>query len=102
MSRLIVTRNSPKDIKMRGLEIQLDGQIVTDLQFEKSYESELPAGEHTLKITNQLYSKKETFELAEGEIVRFQVANVSKGIVGPIMLSAFGIGPYQVSLKRLK
>ncbi len=95
----MIVRNSEKDIKIRGLEIHVDGEFVLDLQYGNQREIPLTAGEHELKVTNTLYSKKETFEIGEGQTVRFETGNVVTGF-GAVLFTAVGMGPYKVFLRR--
>ena len=97
---LVVSRNSPKDIKIRDLYIELDGNEIAALEYEKSYEGPLIPGEHTLTATNRLYHRSESFTSSEGERVAFEVANIASGC-GGLMFIVVGMGPYKVKLKRV-
>jgi len=96
---MVVRRDSPKDIKMRGLEVYVDGEFAVDLQYGKEQEFTLPEGEHEVKVTNSLYTKRMTVDLRSNEKVELQTGNVATGLSG-LMLVTFGIGPYKVFLKR--
>lgn len=97
---LHIERNSDLDIKMRGLDILVDGELVGNVDYGKTLNVRLAPGEHRIKITNTLYSKQEDFDLAAGETVSFEVANVISGMSG-FMFAAVGFGPYKVSLRRI-
>jgi len=99
-STLRVARTSERDIKMRGLEVLLDGKHLADLQFGKERVFEIEPGEHVLKITNTVYSKEDAFTVPAGREASYEVANVVTGI-GAAMMSVFGIGPYRVDLRKL-
>lgn len=99
-AKLKVARTSQKDIKMRGLEVFLDGKFLQDVGFGKEFELDIPTGDHVLKISNTVYSKTEEFHVGSGQSVAFEVANVLSGF-GALMMSAIGIGPYKVSIRRL-
>jgi hypothetical protein len=95
-----IVRNSDQDIKMRGLEVFVDGKFLTDIAYGKSLSFELEPGSHTILISNTIYKKQEDFVLAAGASATFQVANVVTGF-GAMMISALGVGPYRVSLQRV-
>ncbi len=96
---VLVRRDSPNDIKMRGLELFVDGELVADRQYGREKELTLPEGEHEVKVTNSLYTKKLTVDLQPNQKIELQAGNVATGLSG-LMLVTFGIGPYKVFLKR--
>lgn len=97
---IIIRRDSEKDIKMRGLEIFLDGEFVVDLPFSKSHSVEVEVGEHTIKASNRLYNRTLDLDLSPGQTAILQVGNVMGG-AGGLMMAAVGIGPYKVFLDRI-
>lgn len=99
-ARVHIARNAQRDIKMRGLEIFLDGKFVKDLPFGAEVELSVDPGDHHLKISNNLYSKESRFTVGDGETVRFAVGNyfTKLGAAATVIL---GIGPYKVFLDRL-
>ena len=96
---LVVRRDADRDIKMRGLEVFVDGELVSDLHFGQEKQMTLPEGEHEVKVTNSLYSKKLTVDLRPNETVELQAGNIATGL-GAMMMVTLGIGPYKVFLKR--
>ena len=66
-----IRRDSPKDIKIRGLEILLDDKRVANLKYGQSVSLKVCPGSHVLKVTNSLYSKSEAFSLEAGETAHF-------------------------------
>lgn len=101
VGKVTIRRNSSRDIKMRDLYVEIDGEPTDTLQFGESLELELPAGHHTIKVTNRVYSKSEDFSIQPGESVRFDVGNVpSRGLVA-LLMAITGTIPYRVNLTRL-
>jgi hypothetical protein len=98
-AKLVVARKSPKDIGIRGLELRLDGTFLVNLSFGASIEHDLIPGEHTLLATNSLYSRKESFSVAEGQHIEFEVSNVVTGLGKWLM--AIGGAIYRVELRRV-
>jgi|GEM_PF-2288479 len=98
--RLIVKRDHVRDIKMRELYVQVDSGEEFNLNYGASAELELTPGEHTILATNRLYTKKAEFQVATGETVNFQVANMLQGCLS-ITFVMFGMGPYGVQLTRV-
>jgi len=99
-ARLLFVRQSDRDIKMRGLEVLVDGEMVTDLQYGKTYQATVTPGPHEVKVTNSLYTQKLDVELKPGETIRFETGNIATGLTG-VMMSTIGIGPYKVFLRRI-
>lgn len=85
---------------MRGLEIYVDDQFVFDLQYSKTFTLHVEPGEHTVKVTNRLYTKKMDLVLSAGETIRLDVGNVVRGL-GVLMMSSLGVGPYKVFMRRV-
>lgn len=97
--KLIVTRTSPRDIKMRELVVRIDDGPEKILLFDQSYETLLAAGEHSILATNRLFTKTATFSLAEDETISFSVANVATGCFSALTVIG-GAGGYRVFLER--
>ena len=99
--RLVVTRDDPRDIKIRNLEVWIDGSHAADLKFGERYEGRLEAGEHVVRATNRLSSRELTVSVKEGGSVALQAAN-RVGFVGGAMMALVGVGPYRVELSRVR
>jgi uncharacterized protein YgfB (UPF0149 family) len=98
---LVVRRDSDGDIKIRGMDVLVDGEWKTDLHYGHSYEIELPVGEHTLAVSNKLKKSEEQFILSEGEKAVFQATNVmSKGV--SVVLMGLGMVMYNSTLRRVQ
>jgi len=97
---LKVSRTSPRDIGFRGLEVFLDDKFAVDLKFGETRDLRLSPGEHTLKVTNSLFTKKAHFTVAAGEIRSYSAANVGGGLFG-VITAIGGTGPYRVELKQV-
>jgi len=96
-----VSRTSPRDIGFRGLEVFLDDKFAVNLQFGETRDLRLPSGEHTLRVTNSLYTKRDSFTVNPGETMAFNVANIGGGLFGVLTVIG-GTGPYKVHLERVK
>ena len=100
-ARLIVRRDSENDIKMRNLEVHVDGAWRADVDYGRSFETELEPGEHTVMITNKMKRAQAEFVVREGETVTFQGVNVlSKGLSA--IIGAFGVVAYHPVLRRVE
>ena len=98
---LVVRRDSDDDIKMRNLEVHVDGAWAADLGYGKSFETTLEPGEHEVMITNKMKKERATFLVREGETAVFQGVNVlSKGLSA--VVGAFGVVAYHPVLKRIE
>lgn len=91
-------RNSPRDIKIRGLDVMVNGQFVQDLSFGKAFALDLPAGKHEVMATNRLYKRKLEIGVNPGETVIVDVGNVVGGL-GALMVLAIGMGFYGVFIE---
>jgi hypothetical protein len=98
-AEVVIARNSDKDIKFRGLEVFVDGQFARDLSFNDSFSVDLPEGAHTILVSNHLYKKSVQLDLKQGDRVEL-VAGNNFTLIGGLMVSVFGIGPYRVFLQR--
>jgi hypothetical protein len=99
-ARLVVRRDSQRDIKIRGLDILLDGEYVANIGYGAEYSGLIRAGEHELSVTNQLYTRRCSFTVEPGGSVSFRAGNVANGLTA-IMVGVLGIGPYRCFLERL-
>jgi hypothetical protein len=100
LARVVVSRDSERDIKMRSLNVFLDGESWLDLKFGTDAETAISPGHHVLKVTNTVFSSKCEFDVSAGETVRFSAGNITRGL-GAIMFVVFGMGIYSTFLHRL-
>lgn len=98
MATLIVRRTSPRDIKIRGLELLLDGRHADNLAYGDEVQIDVSPGSHEVKVTNSLYTKSASFTAEPNEIITFDAANVMPKGLG-LSLAMFGIVPYKVELQ---
>jgi hypothetical protein len=98
-AEVAIVRNAENDIKMRGLEIYLDGEYVDDLSFNSQFTSQVTPGSHTVTVSNHLYKKTLTVDVAPGERVELQAGNKFT-LLGGLMVAVLGIGPYRVFLTQ--
>jgi len=98
---LVVRRDADDDIKIRGMDVLIDGEWKADLHYGNAYEVDLPPGEHTLAVSNKLKKEEAQFMLREGETAVFQVTNVlSKGV--SVVLMGLGMVMYNSTLRRIE
>src|SRR5580693_4610360 len=97
---IVIKRDSDDDIKMRSLDVFVDGEFTVDLHFPSEYQAEVDPGDHSVKVTNHLYSRTLEFTLKAGETVTVEAGNYVTG-PGTIMMSVLGMGPYKVFLRDL-
>lgn len=96
----MVDRTSDRDIGMRDLYVRIDELREITLLHGEGVQVRLLPGTHHLKVTNRLYTRRAEFELAEGEHVRFVVANVPGSILFAPLLIIGGTGVYKVAIER--
>jgi len=98
---LVVRRDSDEDIKIRNLEVYVDGKWAADVAYGNSFETPLAAGDHEIMVTNKLKKQKADFVVKDGDQVVFQGTNVlSKG--ASAILGGLGMIVYHVTLKRIQ
>ena len=99
--RLEITRNHPQDVQDRPVYLWIDGEKWDGvLKFGKTFTRDLPAGKHTVKANNTLFSTTVEFEAAAGETVRYQCENGLTG-GGMVMILMMGVAYLRVRLKRV-
>ena len=96
---LEIRRDSDRDIKIRGLEVLLDGQPIGNLPYGESILVPVEPGAHKLKVTNSLYSKSEEFTVEEGQTIAFQAGNKMPAAWAWFLMMVC-VAPYGVMLKR--
>jgi hypothetical protein len=97
---LTISRNSPRDLKFRGIEVLVDGKFVGDLVFGKELRVDVDAGSHTVKVTNRLSSRFKDFEAGEGEEIRFETVGIAMGGLW-LIIAILGTVAYRVTLERV-
>ncbi|HEY3781759.1 MAG TPA: hypothetical protein VGL56_11785 [Fimbriimonadaceae bacterium] len=96
-----IRRDWDKDIKIRGLDVLLDGVSVGNLKYGSVLSLAIEPGTHELKVTNSLYSKSEEFTAEEGETVIFQAGNKMPAAWAWFLMMVC-VAPYGVRLVRLE
>lgn len=100
-ARLVITRDHPEDVQDRPVYLWIDGEKWDGvLRYGKVFERELPAGRHSVKASNTLFSTTKEFDAAEGETVRFRCENGLTG-GGIVMVLMMGVAYLKVKLVRL-
>ena len=97
--QIVVSRNDDRGIKIRGLEILIDGEFVSNLTFGQSYGAAIPAGSHKLTATNRLFSRHIDFDIAPGQELRFTATCVPLHGIW-ILVALMGTVAYRVSLRQ--
>ena len=90
--QVTITRSLADDVGFREIYLEIDGQHAAVLEARDAVTRELPAGRHTLKATNTLFSKTHDIELGPGAHLRFRVGNKAGwGTFGPMAVLGAGI-----------
>ena len=97
---LFLQRRSDRDIKIRGLEILVDGDDYFNLNYGQEKQVSLAEGEHEFKASNGLFSVRQFFVIESGKTVSFDVSNVASGFAKFVFM-LIGMGPYRVVVKSL-
>jgi hypothetical protein len=87
-AKLIIARTAAKGMKVRSLDVFVDDRFVADLAFGKSLSVDLEPGEHSVKVSNRLYTRELQVRLAPGDRKRVQVGN----ILGRLGMVLIGVG----------
>jgi hypothetical protein len=99
--RIIVSRTSERDIKIRGLEILVDGNFAANLQFGTSFEGTVACGPHRVTATNRMFSRSLDFEASAGKPSRFVATCVPLGGLW-LLVAMMGTVAYKVRLERVE
>lgn len=100
-ARLLVTRQSERDVKNRQIFISLDGQHAGDILFGESVDKPIAPGRHYMRVHNTLFWKTIDFEAAPGETVHFETVNYAgKGFLHFVMI--LGVAPLFLAVERVK
>ncbi len=70
------------------------------MRYGRTFERELPAGRHTVKASNTLFSTTQEFDAAAGETVRYRCENGLTG-GGMVMVLMMGVAYLKVKLVRI-
>jgi plastocyanin len=98
-AHLTVSRTSDRDLKIRGIEVLLDGESLGSLAFGRSLERDIEVGHHTLKVTNRLNSRPAEFDASPGETVKFETAGIAMGGLW-LFMTMLGTVAFRVTLDR--
>lgn len=96
---MTISRTSPEDVKQRQVIIKLDGEWIGDLLYGKTLTRGVEPGHHELVFNNTWKKKKEEFDVAAGEHVKFQVVNRT-GRFTWALVATLGAGPMYVTVER--
>jgi hypothetical protein len=74
-AQLTVVRNAPTDFRDRQVYLWVDDAALGKLRYGVPVSVEIPAGPHTIRVHNTLFSDRLTFTAAPGEHVRVRCTN---------------------------
>jgi hypothetical protein len=83
---------------MRDLYVVIDDLEEQTLLNGQTLTLPLTPGQHLLKVTNRLFTRKAQFELEEGQTAKFLVSNKAVGGVFSLLVVLGGTGAYKVTL----
>jgi hypothetical protein len=99
-ARLLITRQSDRDVKTRQIFVSLDGVAIGDLLFNERIDREIPPGPHRMRVHNTLFWKTIDFEAASGEFVHFDTANYAgRGFLHLVLI--IGVAPLFLAVERV-
>jgi len=96
---VIVRRSSINDIKIRGIEVLIDGVLVANLQYGQTIETNVEPGTHTITVTNRLNTKSLEFEAKDDQRIAFETEGIALSGLWMLM-TMLGTVAYKVTLKR--
>jgi len=98
-ARVTVSRNASDDVRMRQLEVSIDGRHAATLLYGDTMTRDIEPGRHRLRIHNTLVWKTVHFDLGAGQHARFTTVNRA-GFGTYSMLGLLGAGPLYVTIRR--
>ena len=85
--KIVISRTDSRDIGFREAVILLDGEQVAVLRAGKTAEIEVAAGKHTIRASNRMLKTPVLdIEVAEGETLSFNTANIATGCFTFLMI----------------
>jgi len=99
-ARLLVTRNSERDVKNRQIFVSLDGNSIGDILFGETLDKPMAPGQHKVRVHNTLFWKTIYVEAAPGETVHFNTVNYAgKGFLHFVLI--IGVAPLFLAVERV-
>jgi len=99
-ARLLVTRNSERDVKNRQVFVSLDGTSIGDILFGEKLDTPMTPGRHRVRVHNTLFWKTFDLEAAPGETVHFNTVNYAgKGFLHFVLI--IGVAPLFLAVERV-
>lgn len=95
---LFVSRVSDRDLKIRGIEVYVDGEFVGNLVFGQALSAAVSPGRHLVRATNRLSSREIEVEAGEGETVRLRATGIALGGIWHLM-TVLGTVAYRIELE---
>lgn len=99
-SHIVVSRTSDNDIKIREIEMRLDGKFVRLLRYGHAYDFNLEPGKHRLTATNRLFSRTIEFTVEPGDTAWFMATGIPLEGAWHI-LTLLGTIPFAIGLALL-
>lgn len=89
-ARLVVRRNSARDVKMREVHVYVDGELRGKLLYDGTDEWDIEPGEHRLRFDNTWKSTEKLVDFEPGQTRAYQVGNVPGGcfVLGLVLAGA--------------
>lgn len=100
-ARLLITRDTPRDVRQRQIFASLDGAGIGDIVFGERIDRPITPGPHRLRVHNTLFWKTLHFTAAPGELVHFSTVNVSGRGAWTLMLLFIGVAPLFLEVERV-
>lgn len=101
MATLVVRRDSARDVKMRNVDVYIDGKMEGRIGYGETKSFDVQPGERHVKFDNTWAKKELHLAFIEGGRREFIVGNVPGGcfVAG---LALAGAGPTQVFAEEVK
>lgn len=95
---IIIRRTLARGMKVRSLDVSVNGRFWVDLPFGGVAQKEFPPGTLLVGVTNRLFSKKEAFDVRAGETLVVEVGNRMGGC--GMVFTGLGLPLYGVFIER--
>jgi hypothetical protein len=96
---LTITRNSASDFQDRQVFLYVDGELWGKVKYGRPLTREIPAGHHTVRAFNTLFSHTIEIDAVPGEHVKLRCSN-GLGRGGWIMMVVWQVAALRVRLER--
>ena len=97
-AQITIRRDSPDDIQVRQVIVELDGQNVAELMYGGSATFPVSTGHHRLRVDNTWNRKTLEIDIAPGDHLHFLTVN-RPGRFTWFLVGTLGVGPMYVSIE---